>query len=137
MPGLLDYLMPAGASQVGDYSMPRIGSAAEYGDALPPGFLGKLSSGLQNIGSGNSSIFGELGFGGTGQSAPPQAAAIPMGDYSMPRIGGSDQYQAPTFGSRVGAGFHNFGSMGRTGGLIPAVIGGIGGLATGRRFGAT
>jgi hypothetical protein len=134
MAGLLDFLRPAQDAQVGDYSMPRVGSAAAYGDTSPTGFLGKLSSGLQSIGDGNSSLFGALGFGGganTGQ--PTQASPMLMGDYSMPRAGGADLYRDPTFGERLGAGLHNFSSAGR---LIPAIAGGINGLATGRRFGA-
>ncbi|MDF0521524.1 hypothetical protein P0R31_30200 [Bradyrhizobium yuanmingense] len=113
--------------------MPRIGSAAAYDDGLTPsGFLGRLSSGLQSIGNGGS-ILGAFGVSDNAGAAQP-APAIPMGDYSMPRIGGGDLYRQPTFGDRIGAGLHNFSSAGR---LIPAIAGGIGGLATGRRFGAT
>jgi hypothetical protein len=94
MAGLLDFLRPAQSTQVGDYSMPRMGSAAAYGDgSSPDGFMGRLSSGLQSIGNGDGSLIGAIGgaFGFGGQ--PAQASPVQIGDYSMPRVGAASAYQ--------------------------------------------
>lgn len=111
-PGFQD--QQAGPIPVGDnYQMPRFGSAQQF--TPDPAAIPQNAQPAQ----------GQLPQGGPMQPPmqPPQQQTLPA------FLGGGGQ-SSPGFGDRLNAGAQNFANAG---GLLPALVGGISGLATGQR----